>query len=83
MANTPSSLGLPAGDARGAARSASAPWWQALMTVASAAVIAWPYANPFNGLASILTVGRLLMGFVFVNRPKRRGVRPGKGPAAT
>jgi hypothetical protein len=56
MTNTPNSLGLPAGDARRAARSASAPLWQALMTVASAAVIAWSYANPFSGLTSILSV---------------------------
>jgi hypothetical protein len=82
MTNTPNSLGLPAGDARRAARSASAPWWQARMTVASAAIIAWPYANLFNRLTAILSVA-FLMGFVVVNRPKRRGVRPGKGPAAT
>jgi hypothetical protein len=52
------------------------------MTVASAAIIAWPYANLFNRLTAILSVA-FLMGFVVVNRPKRRGVRPGKGPAAT
>jgi drug/metabolite transporter (DMT)-like permease len=73
MANTPNSLGLPAGDARRAARSA-APWWQVLMTVATAAVIAFSYANPFNGLTSLLSIA-FLMAFVVVNRPKR-GVRP-------
>ena len=82
MTNTPNNLGLPAGAARRAARFASPPWWQALMTVATAAVIAWSYANPFNGLTSMLSLA-FLMGFVVVNRPKRRGVRPGKGPAAT
>jgi hypothetical protein len=75
MTNTPNSLGLPAGDARRAARFASAPWWQALMTVATAAVIAFAYANPFNGLTSMLSLA-FLMGFVAVHRPKRRGVRP-------
>jgi hypothetical protein len=83
MANTPSSLGLPAGDARGAARSASAPWWQALMTVASAAVIAWPYAKSVQRVGLHTDCRAPFDGFVFVNRPKRRGVRPGKGPAAT
>jgi hypothetical protein len=70
MTNTPNSLGLPAGDARRSARFASAPRWQALMTVASAAVIAWSYANPFNGLTSLLSIA-FLMGFVVVHRPKR------------
>jgi hypothetical protein len=74
MANTPNSLGLPAGDARRAARSASAPWWEALMTVATAAVIASSYANPFNGLTSLLSIA-FLMGFVVAHRPNR-GVRP-------
>jgi len=75
MANTPNSLGLPAGDTRRAARSASAPWREALMTVATAAVIAFSYANPFNGLTSLLSIA-FLTGFVAVHRPQRRGVRP-------
>jgi drug/metabolite transporter (DMT)-like permease len=74
MANSPSSLGLPAGDARRAARFTSARRWQALMTVATAAVIAFAYANPFNGLTSLLSIV-FLVGFVAVNRPNR-GVRP-------
>jgi hypothetical protein len=44
------------------------------MTVATAAVIAFSYANPFNGLTSLLSIA-FLMAFVVVNRPKR-GVRP-------
>jgi len=40
------------------------------MTVATAAVIAFAYANPFNGLTSLLSIA-FLMGFVVVNRPKR------------
>jgi FtsH-binding integral membrane protein len=42
--------------------------------VATAAVIAFSYANPFNGLTSLLSIA-FLMAFVVVNRPKR-GVRP-------
>jgi FtsH-binding integral membrane protein len=69
MTNTPNNLGLPAGAARRAARFASPPWWQALMTVASAAVFAW------FGFTSILSIV-FLMGFVVVHSPNLRGVRP-------
>jgi hypothetical protein len=69
MTNTPNNLGLPAGAARRAARFASPPWWQALMTVASAAVFAW------FGFTSILSIV-FLMGFLVVHSPKLRGVRP-------
>jgi drug/metabolite transporter (DMT)-like permease len=44
------------------------------MTVATAAVIASSYANPFNGLTSLLSIA-FLMGFVVAHRPNR-GVRP-------
>ena len=73
MTNTPNNVGDRAG---GAARAASAPWWQALMTVACAALIASLYARPSQGWTSMVTAASgIVLVVASMQWRKRRGVR--------
>ena len=73
MTNTPNNVGDRAGVA---ARAASAPWWQALMTVACAALIASLYARPSQGWTSMVTAASgIVLVVASMQWRKRRGVR--------